>query len=106
MTRVHTPIGVFETMTAAARALKCDRTTLTRRLRSHPDQYWQETAVVRELLPWGEYRYRSYEEKEEIYQTWCRQHQMDPDLASTAEAFFDAIDAVAVPEAPPVATKD
>jgi hypothetical protein len=43
-------------------------------------------------LTWAEYRYNSYEIKEEIYQIWCSEQSLDPELEHTANAFFDAMD--------------
>jgi len=102
MARVHTPIGVFDSQLAASKALKCDRRTLVRRMKSDPDNYWTEAVNIKTLPAWSEYRVMAHDVKEEIYQSWCAKHKLDPDLDSTANAFFDAIDAVGVPESPEV----
>ncbi len=36
--------------------------------------------------------------REELYLTWCEHNQLDPDRESTADLFFDTIDASSTEE--------
>jgi len=103
---IITPLGHFATMKQAAAAHHCDRATLVRRCEQEPDQYRRvkppprsrvprsEWAVpgVRWPISWNQYRLQDHDTREAIWQQWCDQHGLSPDLESTATAFFDEMD--------------
>jgi hypothetical protein len=107
--RIQTPRGEFASARKAAVAYNCDPGTIVRLCETDPDNYQRiakqpraQRAPAKKIqwvtkkmtwpLTWAEYRYNSYEIKEEIYQIWCAQRSLDPELESTANAFFDAMD--------------
>ena len=103
MSKVHTPTGVYPSIASAARAMRVDRSTLAKRLESDPKHYWRDgdspfasyNSGRSEGLPaWYEYRYMSWDVKEAIYQAWCDQRGLNPDLDATANEFFDDMDSV------------
>jgi hypothetical protein len=103
---ISTPLGQFATMKQAAAAHHCDRATLIRRIQQDPDQYRRverpriaaakknEWAVrgVRWPISWAQYRLQDHDTREAIWNMWIRHHELDPDLESTATAFFDEMD--------------
>jgi hypothetical protein len=106
--KIITPLGEFGSARKAAVAHNCDPGTILKRCETDPENY-QRTAkqpgavrprakktqwVTKKItwpLTWSEYRYNTYEVKEEIYQIWCAENSQDPDTELTAEAFFDAM---------------
>ena len=105
---IITPKGEFGSARRAALAHNCDPGTIVKRCETDALNYKRiakqpgamqprvkKTAwVTRKItwpLSWSEYRYNTYEVKEEIYQTWCSENSRDPDQEATAEAFFDAM---------------
>jgi hypothetical protein len=102
-TTVRTPLGDFPSLNSAAQAHRCDRATLAQRIKNQPDQYQKiQTSVkppqswvtrgVRWPIPWHQYRFQEESVKDAIYQAWCQKAKLDPDLESTANAFFDDMD--------------
>jgi len=109
--QIRTRLGVFDTMTLAAAAHGVSRSTIFLRTVDDPENYQKipkpvrappraaakkKTWPTRKIvwpLSWAEYRFNTHEEKEEIYQIWCAEHSVDPDSETTANAFFDAMDA-------------
>jgi len=108
--RIQTPLGEFASARKAAVAHDCDPGTIVKRCETDALNYRriakQPGAVKRAPakkiqwvtkkmtwpLTWAEYRYNTYEVKEEIYQIWCGERSLDPATETTAEAFFDAMD--------------
>ena len=105
--RIITPQGEFTSARHAAAALNCDPGTIVKRCETDPENYQRvayvpapgparPTPVRRSRftwpLTWNEYRFLSEDVKQEIYHTWCEERHADPDLESTADAFFDAMD--------------
>ena len=105
---VRTPKGEFPSVQAAAAAHGVDRSTISKRCTSDPENYSRteyhvpstkskakETWVVRGVrwpISWAQYRQQDFETKEEIWLDWCKQQGLDPDLESTVDAFFEAMD--------------
>lgn len=104
---VKTPLGEFATVQQAAAAHRCEKKTISNRIKTRPDeyQYVQRDAparakvtyerVVRGVrwpISWSQYRIQELEVKEAIYHKWCRSYDLDPDQESTAEQFFDEMD--------------
>jgi hypothetical protein len=114
--KIITPRGEFGSARKAAVAHDCDPGTIVKRCETDPLNYkriakqpgavrapakktvWV-TKKITWPLTWGEYRYNTHDIKEEIYQIWCNENSRDPDLESTAEAFFDAMDSTEQAEA-------
>lgn len=92
---IHTPLGQFATIQAAARAHSCDRHTITRRLKDDPKNYRRTQVTVTTVSTWAEYRWLPEDVKQAQYDSWCAAQGLDPDQESTATAFFDAMDSVA-----------
>ena len=107
--KIITPRGEFTSARKAAVAFDCDPGTIIKRCETDPANYQRiprQPGVSRPRakkiqwttkkttwpLTWAEYRYNSYEVKEAIYQEWCAIKHLDPELESTAEDFFDAMD--------------
>ena len=107
--KIQTPKGEFASARKAAVAHNCDPGTIVKRCETDALNYKRiakQPGVVRAPakktvwvtkkitwpLTWAEYRYNTYEIKEEIYQIWCNENSRDPDQEITAEAFFDAMD--------------
>lgn len=109
MPKVHCPAGVFATAIAAARAMNIDRGTFAKRMKTDPEHYYTESGTVsvniirllKQLPTWGEYRWMPFEVKEQIYQGWCREHDLDPEDSLTADEFFDVMDSQATAETQP-----
>lgn len=113
--KIITPRGEFASARKAAAAHDCDPGTILKRCDSDPDNYQRianpphvrapkvkkawVTKKVTWPLTWAEYRLNTHEVKEEIYQIWCGERSLDPDLETTADAFFDAMDSTE-PEEP------
>lgn len=110
---IRTPQGEFASLAQAIRALHCDRTTLLRRLETHPDQYQRVQVITpprpkpryertergaRWPISWSQYRVQDHDVKEEIYHAWCLRMSCDPDQEATAEQFFDEMDQYQSPE--------
>ena len=105
---IKTPLGEFASSGQAARAHKCDRTTIMKRVETHPEEYQKipkppapkkpkeyiAPALRTWPLTWPQYKYLPYETKEEIYSAWCQLKGFDPDAEATANAFFDDMDLV------------
>ena len=103
---IGTPLGEFGSYKEAAAALHCDRNTVKDRIARSVEGYscreWRVQEVqnlplirgVRWPIPWSQYRWQSDDDREAIYQAWCRSRGQDPDLESTALAFFDEMDLV------------
>jgi hypothetical protein len=45
-------------------------------------------------LSWYQYRILDFDTRETIWLTWCAEHELNPELESTVDAFFDAMDQV------------
>ena len=103
---IKTPLGEFASSGQAAAAHKVDRSTIMNRVETDPDNYKKvpkPTAVKKGYTPvsarawpltWSQYKMLSFEIKEEIWQTWCVQRKLNPDLESTVDEFFDEMDKV------------
>jgi len=102
----RTPKGEFATTAQACAALRCDRTTLYKRIDAGTEGYARiEREIkpkekfrsvikgVRWPIPWSQYRFQDDDVKESIYQLWCKQKGFDPTVDGTADIFFDEIDA-------------
>ena len=109
---IKTPLGEFASSGQAARAHKCDRSTIMNRVETNPEEYQKipKPPAVKKAKPyspvsattwpltWSQYKYLPYEVKEEIFQTWCHNKGMDPNAEATADAFFDDMDLVQLEE--------
>ena len=107
--KIITPRGEFASARKASVAYNCDPSTITKRCETDPLNFKRiakQPGAVRAPakkiqwvtkkmtwpLTWAEYRYNTWEVKEEIYQIWCGERSLDPDQEATADAFFDAMD--------------
>jgi hypothetical protein len=104
---VVTPLGTFVSAKAAAAAHHCSQYQIMTRIETDPANY---TRIQREARPsgsaatwarrtrwplsWAQYRVLELQDKEAIYEAWCRNNSQDPNSEVGAEAFFDAMDAV------------
>ena len=91
---IQTPLGQFASIIKAATAHGVDRHTMSKRLKTDPENYYKVEAVYKKLVSWSQYRVLPFDAKEAIYAEWCHKNRLDPDLAETAEAFFDTICAI------------
>ena len=109
-----TPLGDFPSAIAAARALKCDRSTIMNRCETEPELYKKirvepkppanETWRMNWPLTWREYRVLDNDVREGIFTNWCQHCGLDPDQESTVDQFFDEMDRVS--EFDPTETED
>lgn len=109
----RTPLGHYTGAAAAARAHGVDKSTIMNRCATQPDQYQKVTGPVpgvsrphaaaaptawvtrREWpLTWNQYRVLDWDTREHIWLTWCVSHDLDPDLETTVDLFFDQMDLV------------
>ena len=91
---IQTPLGQFASIIKAATAHRVDRHTMSKRLKTDPENYFRVEAVYTKLVSWSQYKLLSFDAKETIYAEWCRVNKLDPDQEETAEAFFDTICAI------------
>ena len=102
-----TPLGHFASAAVASAAHKCDKSTIINRCASDPENYQQiplpthkpkakesctATAQATWPLTWYQYKYLSFEVKDEIWLKWCKDNQKNPDLDATVDEFFDLMD--------------
>ena len=106
-------MGHFTGAAAAARAHGVDKSTIVNRCETRPDEYQkiadgrvqpakkkqaQEPALHATKrswpLSWYQYKILDWDTRETIWLTWCAEHELDPELESTVDAFFDAMDTV------------
>lgn len=106
---IKTPLGEFASSGQAGRAHKCDRGVILKRCETDPENYQKipkppapprkhEPVPVTNTtwpLTWAQYKWLSYETKEEIWENWCRTRMLNPDLESTVDKFFDEMDQTA-----------
>jgi hypothetical protein len=99
-TKIRTPIGDFGTIKAAAEALGVGRDTVVKRLITDITNYQrvEYTPIKTTLPPWQQYRMWEFERKDQVWLAWCKDKGLDPELESTAEAFFDEMDQVILSE--------
>ena len=107
--KIITPKGEFASARKAAVAHDCDPGTIVKRCETDALNYKRivkqpgvKRAPAKKIqwvqkkmtwpLTWAEYRYNTWEVKEEIYQIWCSEKGLDPVTEATADAFFDAMD--------------
>jgi hypothetical protein len=94
---VQTPLGVFDSVTRAARAHHCDKGTISRYLETDPERYRlldkppARTAVA-VSAGWTQYRTMTHDESDAWYESWCREQGLDPNDDRSGDAFFDALD--------------
>lgn len=103
---IQTPLGEFASSGQAAAAHKCDRSTIMNRVETDPDNYKKipkPTATKKTYTPvselewpltWSQYKMLNFDLKEEIWNKWCQQRKLNPDLESTVDEFFDEMDKV------------
>lgn len=109
-TTITTPLGSFKSVVAAAAAHKVDRATLLKRLATIPEEYQKKVQKImvqepaytvrgaRWPISWAQYRSQDYDTREEIYQAWCSQRQLDPEAESTVNTFFEQMDVFSTQE--------
>jgi hypothetical protein len=109
----RTPLGHFSGAAAAARAHGVDKSTIMNRCETQPAQYQKiaegKVQPTKKKLPaeptlhatkrtwplsWYQYRLLDFDTRESIWLTWCAEHQLNPELESTVDAFFDEMDSV------------
>lgn len=103
---IKTELGEFASMPKAAAAHKCSVATIHNRITSDPDHYqkipkppkppkvkYSTTAKTTWPMTWAQYKYLSFEVKEEIWLGWCRANKKNPDLDETVDEFYDIMDA-------------
>jgi hypothetical protein len=56
------------------------------------------TPIKTTLPPWQQYRMWEFERRDQVWLAWCEDKALDPELESTAEAFFDEMDQVILSE--------
>ena len=104
---VKTPLGEFATVQQAAAAHKCEKKTISNRIKTRPEEYQYverdaparakvtyERAIrgVRWPISWSQYRIQELDVKEAIYAKWCKSLDLDPNTEQAAEQFFDEMD--------------
>ena len=103
-----TPKGEFVSLAQAAEAMGCDRGTIFNRCITDPENYsrreiqpppprpkvktWTATARATWPLTWYQYKYLSFEVKDEIWLKWCTDNQKNPDLEDSVDEFFHIMD--------------
>jgi hypothetical protein len=100
---VQTPLGVFDSVTQAARAHHCDKGTISRYLETDPDRYHLiDRPPGRVLVPvsqgWTQYRTMTHDQQDAWFLAWCESQNIDPDAEYSGDAFFDSLDCVGEPE--------
>ena len=112
--QIRTALGLFDSVNLAAAAHGVSRSTIMLWTRQDPENFQRivrpepqparpaPAAMKRKIqartghawpMPWSEYRWLGYDDQEEIYQIWCAQHDLEPESESTANAFYDEMDA-------------
>jgi hypothetical protein len=96
---VQTPLGVFDSVTQAARAHHCDKGTISRYLETDPKRYFlvdrpPPRTVILTSSGWTHYRTMTHDERDAWYESWCREQALDPDQDRSGDAFFAALDRV------------
>jgi hypothetical protein len=112
-TPVKTPMGVYASASLASRAHECSVATILNRIRIDPENYKRllmPVPVARPRLPrttqtitadlwpmtWSQYRVQSFELREEIFNRWIEQTQLDPESESAVAEFFGEMDQMAL----------
>jgi hypothetical protein len=100
---VQTPLGVFDSVTQAARAHHCDKGTISRYLETDPKRYFlvdrpPPRTVIQASSGWAHYRTMTHDESDAWYESWCREQGLDPNNDRSGDAFFAALDCVAESE--------
>jgi len=108
---VRTPLGEFPTIAAASAAHRCDRHTLTKRIKDRPEEYQYVEVAARKKpayeitvrgarwpISWTQNKVQEYDIKEQIYLAWCQRQDLDPDTEHAANAFFDEMDQYVAPQ--------
>ncbi len=97
---VQTPLGVFASVSQAAKAHHCDKGTILRYIEVDPDKYrvLDRPPAAAKNIPisagWTQYRSMTHEESDAWYESWCRSQGLDPNTDAAGDAFFDALDSV------------
>jgi hypothetical protein len=101
---IKTPLGEFASSGQAAAAHKVDRSTIMNRCETDPDNYkkvpkppaikkvYTPVSTLTWPLTWSQYKWLSFEAKDEIWHTWCVKNKKNPDLDESVDEFFDIMD--------------
>jgi hypothetical protein len=101
---IQTPLGTFPSSGQAATAHKCERSTILNRCETDPENYkkvpkppaakkvYTPVSTLTWPMTWSQYKWLSFEAKEEIWVKWCVENKRNPDLEDTANEFFDIMD--------------
>jgi hypothetical protein len=102
---VQTPLGVFTSISQAARAHHCDKSTIQRYMEVDPANFRMLDSLPTPVANpasagWQHYRSLDHDGRDAWYESWCQAHGFDPDSEQGGNAFFDALDqaSIDVPE--------
>jgi len=98
---VQTPLGVFTSISGAARAHHCDKSTIQRYMEVDPTNFRIVDAGVAPVANpasagWQHYRSLDHDGRDAWYDSWCRSAGLDPNTEEGGNAFFDALDQASI----------